>query len=112
MGSMGWNGVGVLTEVQGIKYCEILDSGVVPRFEKLDMEEGEWYFQQDNDPKHRAKRTDKRTDKWFQNNSIKVLDWPAQFPDLIPIKHLWHHIKKQLEKYLEAPKGVHELWEG
>ena len=32
-GCMGWNGVGVLTEVQGImngeQYCEILDGGMV-----------------------------------------------------------------------------------
>ena len=44
-GCMGWNGVGVLTEVQGImnaeQYCEILDGGVVESFEKLEMPEGE-----------------------------------------------------------------------
>jgi hypothetical protein len=97
--SMNWNGVGVITEVQGIKYCEILDGGVVPRFEKLDMEEGKWNFQQDNDPKHKTKRTD----RWFQDNNIEVLGWPTQFLDINPIEHLWHHIKKQLEKYLEAP---------
>ena len=35
-GGMEWNGVGVLTEVQGImdaeQYCEILDGGVVESF--------------------------------------------------------------------------------
>ena len=34
------------------QYCQILSDGVVESFEKLEMEEGEWYFQQDNDPKH------------------------------------------------------------
>lgn len=44
-GCMGWNGVGMLVEVQGImdkvQYCEILDAGVVESFEKLEMEEDE-----------------------------------------------------------------------
>ncbi|KAF7761103.1 hypothetical protein Agabi119p4_10512 [Agaricus bisporus var. burnettii] len=74
-GCMGWEGVGMLTEVQGImdaeQYCEILSGGVVESFEKLGMEEGERIFQQDNDPKHMAKRTD----KWFEDNNIKVLSW-------------------------------------
>ena len=34
------------------QYCEILEDGMVESFEKLDMEEDECYFQQDNDPKH------------------------------------------------------------
>ena len=44
-GSMGWNGVGMLIEVEGRmdadKYCQILDEGVVESFEKLEMEEVE-----------------------------------------------------------------------
>ena len=34
------------------QYCEILNEGVVESSEKLDMEEGERYFQQENNPKH------------------------------------------------------------
>ena len=33
------------------QYCEILEDGLVESFETLEMEEGERYFQQDNDPK-------------------------------------------------------------
>ena len=81
-GSMGWNGVGMLIEVEGKmdadQYCQILDEGVVESFEKLEMEEGEQYFQQDNDPKHASWKAQ----KWFEDNNIQVLSWPAQSPDL------------------------------
>jgi len=58
-GCMDWNGVGMLIEVQGKmnaeQYCDILEEGVIESFEKLEMEEGKRYFQQDNDPKHTSK---------------------------------------------------------
>ena len=54
--------MGIVTEVQGIlnaeQYCEILDGEVVESFERLGVEEGERYFQQDNDPKHTSKMAD------------------------------------------------------
>ena len=72
----------MITEVQGImiggKYCESLDGGVVESLEKLEMPEGERTFQQDNDPKHISKREA----KWFQDNNIDVMVWPAQSPDI------------------------------
>ena len=84
-GCMGWNGVEKLTEVQGImdakQYCEILEDGLVESFEELEIEEGERIFQQDNDPKHISKLAT----KWFKDNNIQVLVWPAQSPDLNPI---------------------------
>jgi len=96
-GCMGWNGVGKLTEVQGImdaqQYCDILEDGVVESFEKLEMAEGERIFQQDNDPKH----TSNKATKWFEDNDIQVLVWPAQSP--------------ALQQYPRPPAGVHELWD-
>jgi hypothetical protein len=54
------------------KYCEILKDGLVESFEEFEVEE-ERIFQQDNDPKH----TSKLAAKWFRDNNIYVLVWPA-----------------------------------
>ena len=76
-------------------------------FEKLEMEEGERYFQQDSDPKH----TSRKATEWFEDKGIQVISWPAQSPDLNPIGHLWEHLKQQLRKYSDPPKVAHELWD-
>ncbi|XP_067362434.1 glucuronokinase with putative uridyl pyrophosphorylase isoform X5 [Channa argus] len=43
----------------------------------------------DKDPKHTAKITK----EWLWVNSINVLEWPNQIPDLNPIENLWRDLK-------------------
>jgi hypothetical protein len=42
---------------------------------------------------------------------IKLLDWPAQSPDLNPIEHTWDHLKNCLLGHERAPTRVHQLWD-
>ena len=110
-GCIGWNGVEVLSEVEGRmdaeQYMVILEEGLLQSMKESGIPEDDIIFQQDNDPKH----TSRRAQKWFEEQDIKFLDWPAQSPDLNLIEHTWNHIKRSLSSYKSASIGVHQLWE-
>ncbi len=53
-------------------------TNVVTNVRKLLLHQRSWVFQQDNDPKH----TSKSTQKWLQTKRWRVLKWPAMSPDL------------------------------
>ncbi len=58
---------------------------------------------QDNDPKHPASSVKEfiRAKKW------KVLDFPSQVPDLNPIEHELHQLKRRLKA--ETPQNKQQL---
>ena len=95
-GCIGWNGVGVLSEMEGRMYAEqyvaILEGELLQSMEDFGIPTDEVIFQQDNDPKY----TSRRAKIWFEEQDIKLLDWPAQSPNLNPIEHTWGHLKKCL----------------
>ena len=73
------------------QYLDILKNSMEPHaFESMPIN---WTFMQDNDPKHTARSVK----NWLAAEQIKVLEWPAQSPDLNPIENLWNDVKVQIQ---------------
>lgn len=93
-GCFSFSEKGPLCHVEGrmdyVKYREIMSEVMLPHARE-NMPAG-WIYQQDNDPKHKAKGVM----NWFQDNSVSLLEWPAQSPDLNPIEHLWGEVERKL----------------
>lgn len=96
-GCIGYEGVGMMKVVDEtmdkFSYVNLLSTCLVESAEILGVSEN-FIFQQDNAPCHKADFTM----KFFERNNIKLLNWPAQSPDLNPIENLWAYIDKELKK--------------
>uniref|UniRef100_A0A8C4TMW1 Transposase n=1 Tax=Erpetoichthys calabaricus TaxID=27687 RepID=A0A8C4TMW1_ERPCA len=99
-------GTGRLVAIEGkmnaAKYRDILDKNLLQSAKDLRLGR-RFTFQQYNDPKHTAKITK----EWLHNNSVTVLEWPSQSPDLNPIEHLWRDLKMAVHQRL--PSNLTEL---
>ena len=63
----------------------------------------DFIVQSDNDPEHTAKATQ----EFIAKKKWKVLNWPSQSPDLNPIEHIFHLLKRQMHS--QNPKNKAEL---
>ena len=50
----------------------------------------------------------KKVKNLFQNNSVNMMDWPAQSPDLNPLQNLWGIIKAQIKK--DKPEKLNDYY--
>lgn len=88
------------------KYRETLEQGLLHTIpEVLDPDEG-WIFMQDNATCHTARSIM----KWFDENRISVLPWPAQSPDLNPIENVWAEVQGRLWKKKDKCLNVDDTW--
>ena len=61
-------------------------------------------FVQDNAPCHKAKSVL----NFLKEEKVQLLDWPAQSPDINPIKNLWKILMQRV--MAKNPTNTKELW--
>ncbi|KAG1032609.1 hypothetical protein G6F43_013735 [Rhizopus delemar] len=92
-------------------YKEILEDELERTIEfsidKSGLERHQAIFQHDNGPKH----TSKLVKEYLKEQSYSILEWPAQSPDLNPIEDMCSLLKRRLNDYETAPKGMNELYQ-
>ena len=87
-------------------YCTILQDGLLP-FISRHFPEGDYRFQQDNDPKH----TSRLAKSYMKDHSINWWKTPAESPDLNPIENVWGSLKYFLRAH-HKPRNLDSLVNG
>ncbi len=121
-GVMFWAGiigdkvVGPYKVEKGVKldsdgYCKLLDEAFFPWYKTLkNGEKRKFIFQQDNAPSHVSNKTMAYLKKKGISEN-KIMDWPANSPDLNPIENYWGILKRQIYEGGRQFSSLNDLWE-
>ena len=111
-GCFASGGIGKFYRIKGIlektQFHKILVYQMRPSGERI-FKGKQFWFQQDNDPKHTAKINKRYLMTKEKTGFLKVMDWPSQSPDLNPIENLWGILDRKLRG--RAPKNEDDLYE-
>lgn len=104
-GCMASNGVGRMEFIESTMdkyaYLNILKRNLKQSAEELGLG-SDYYFQQDNDPKHTAHILK----LWLLYNVPNQLRTPPQSPDLNPIEHLWDSLERKIRQRTITSKSM------
>uniref|UniRef100_A0AAY5K0X9 Paired domain-containing protein n=1 Tax=Esox lucius TaxID=8010 RepID=A0AAY5K0X9_ESOLU len=110
-GCFGGGEVGDLYRVNGTLkkdgYQSILQHHAIPCGQRLIGDN--FLLQQDNDPKHSSKLCKNYLGEKQSGGILSIMEWPAQSPDLNPIKLLWEELDRMVGK--KCPSSQSNLWE-
>ena len=89
------------TKVNAAVYKNMLENRVIPALK----ESGATFpiFMQDNASCHKAKLVI----NYLSDQRVGVMDWPAQSPDMNPIKNLWKTVSEKVKA--RNPNNVEDL---
>ncbi|CAB5364346.1 unnamed protein product [Rhizophagus irregularis] len=104
-GCFFWNGLGPIVplngSVTGQTHVKVINDYVIPTLHRY-FPRGNGIFQEDNAASHHAKVAVSAR----ENAGIMMLDWPAQPPDLNPIKNLWAKMKMMVRYRSPPPSSI------
>lgn len=96
-------GVGNLHFIEGkmdkMVYISLLKQNLPESTARLGIKDS-FVFYQDNDPKHKAYDTR----QWLLYNCPRVIETPAQSPDINPIENLWQELENRIRKHKISSK--------
>ncbi len=105
-----WEGVGFSCKIDETMdaelYSQILRDELMRTIKFYKLDRAKLYFQADNDPKH----TSNLAKSTLEELKLRVMEWPAQSPDLNPMEHYWQFVDSQLKKFKEVVATKEELW--